>query len=253
MILKIYNTEVIDCSSSWNEVIPSPESRLLLIDIFIKICESDAVRALAGHSLNLDFKGSLDEFHYHTDLEFNSPLPFGHISQLDYKHSISSLNYQTGAEAENNKINGLFIESAPLALERIGIERRYMPYGVHLLPPGLRGIKRSISIVRSYLSHNYKNLPTVCPHLELKNFEFGAVVIWNAWTEYREDSEIGQYISGEYDHIRADSRTMQLHLGGICEGGQQGRENGAKHYPDIQKVLEEYWPNQFEVRELNGG
>ncbi len=253
MILKIFNTDVVDCSSSWNEVIPSPESRQLLIDIFLKICESDAVKVITHHSSNLDFQGSLDPHTHRIDLEFESPETFGMPSQQDYFHSISSYIFQIGKVAQEDKIAGLFIEPVSLALQRIENKRRYLGHDIHLLPPGLRGIRRSISIIHAYYSRNYNALPTFCPHKELKNFSLSAGVIWKQWTVYRDDSEHGQVLSGEFDGVMVDSRTMQIHLGSICEGGEQGRENGSKHYPDIQKVLDENWPQMFEVMELNGG
>ena len=43
MILKIYNVEVVDCSTSINLLVPNPESRKLLVDIFLTLCQSEAI------------------------------------------------------------------------------------------------------------------------------------------------------------------------------------------------------------------
>ena len=41
--IKIYNPDIIDCSSCPNAIYPNPDSIELLLDILLKVCESDVV------------------------------------------------------------------------------------------------------------------------------------------------------------------------------------------------------------------
>ena len=253
MKLKIYNIDVVDCSSSWNEVVPNPESRQLLIDIFLKICESEAIKAITSHSLILDFKGSKDMLAFHTDIEFRSPEAYGFNRRVDFCSDIANFDFKSGKDAETDKVAGLFIEHNAIALKHLEDEKKQFGNNLHLLPPGLHGIRRSIALLKSYYSRNFNNLPRFCQKTELRDFILRADVVWKEWVRYQYDPEYGQVITGEHDEISADSKKMQLHLGSICEGGHQGRENGSKHYSGIQKVLDQNWPTLFEVKELNGG
>ena len=56
MILKIFNKEIVDCSSSVNMLYPNPKSRLLLLDIITKLCESEVVTNIINIDLHLQFE-----------------------------------------------------------------------------------------------------------------------------------------------------------------------------------------------------
>ncbi|KKM06692.1 hypothetical protein LCGC14_1741450 [marine sediment metagenome] len=253
MILKLYNKDVVDCSSSWNQVIPNPETRQLLVDIFLKICESDAVRAITSHSLQLDFSNSSNMENFHTDIEFKSPYTHKFSNGGMYPPPLSTLFYNNDSQAKEDKIDGLFIESETTASSKVEHESKNLRHTLHLLPPGLRGLRRAVSIIKAFYSRNPNTLPRFLHNRILKNFRLYASVIWDVWAIYREDPQYGRVLDGENDSLSADSETMELFLGSFCEGGQQGRKDGAKHYPDIQRVLEDNWPTLFEVQELNGG
>jgi len=253
MILKIFNTEVVDCSSSWNEVVPNPQSRKLLLDIFLKICESEAVVAISGISMTLDFRGARDKFSPHRDITFRSSSCYHPQDRGSSIHQRDNYVFQTGIEAENDKLAGLFIERKEFTIEQMEREQLYWDKGLYLLPSGLRGIRKAISIIKSFFSRNYNSLPEAYRGRDLKNFSLDAYVVWKEWAIYKDDPADGRIINGEFDVISAQTEEMQLLLGGICEGGQQGRENGSKHFPSIQQVLNENWPDMFEVKELNGG
>jgi len=262
MKLKIYNPEVVDCSSSWNEMVPNPQSKNLLLDIFVKLCESEAIRIITGHSLQLSFQKSPGRFGLRQAvIGFQSPGVYG-FSDEGEDVPLSRYINQCGETAELNKIDGLYLEPETYARERLLSYGRDLADEMHLIPPGLNGIRRSESIIKAYFSGNYSSLPNFLPKEPLRNFSINAGVIWRAWflpnlgSKIIEDPDYGTYIDYSNqirDGISAETWEMSLQLGSICAGGQQGRENGDKHYPDIQKVLNDNWPGIFEVKELNGG
>ena len=255
MKFKIINTEVVDCSSSWNEVIPNPQSRSLLLDIFVKVCESEAIEVITENSLCLSFQEHTGEFrNYHIDVELRSPSAFG-FSQSDNYQPINNFILQTGKKAELNKVSGLFIEPENIAYEHL-MNFYDDSCQTYLIPPGLMGIRRSESIIKAYFSENHTSLPNFLPKKPLSYFSINAGVIWKSWIDYIDDITYGKIVNYQdesiLDGIGAESGEMTIHLGGICVGGQQGRENGDKHYPDIQKVLDENWPDMFKVEEQYG-
>lgn len=257
MKLKIYNPEVVDCSSSWNEVVPNPQSKNLLLDIFVKLCESEAIRIITGHSLQLSFQKSSGIFGTRQGvIEFQSPKVYGFSNEGEYV-PLSSHIKQCGETAELNKIDGLFLEPEINARERLLSYGHDLADKMYLIPPGLNGIRRSESIIKAYFSGNYYTLPNFLPKTPLTNFSISAGVIWKSWIKFTDDPKYGKVVDYSEnrisDGISAESWEMAVNLGGICAGGHQGREKGDKHYPDIQKVLNENWPEMFQVQELNGG
>ncbi len=161
--------------------------------------------------------------------------------------------FHSGKNAEKEKLEGLYIEPERIAQDRFRREVYHERY-VFLIPPGLRGARRAVQILRSYYSRNYHNIPYFLKNVVISSFTLSAGVIWKAWTLYQYDSnQNSPVLIGEIDDIRAESSEMSINLGRICAGGHQARENGGKHYVDIQKVLNENWPELYEVKELNGG
>ncbi|GAH36993.1 unnamed protein product [marine sediment metagenome] len=256
MKFKIINTEVVDCSSSWNEVIPNPQSRSLLLDVFVKVCESDAIEVITENYLCLSFQEHTGELgNYHIDVVLRSPSAFGFSEDHGVYKPLKNFILQTGKKAELNKVSGLFIAPENVAYEHL-LNYYDDSCQTYLIPPGLMGIRRSESIIKAYFSENHTSLPNFLPKKSLSYFSIGAGVIWKSWIDYIDDIAYGKIVNYQdesiLDGISAESGEMTVFLGGICVGGQQGRENGDKHYPDIQKVLDENWPEMFKVEEQYG-
>ncbi|MFX1448239.1 MAG: hypothetical protein ACFFCG_08885 [Promethearchaeota archaeon] len=56
---------------------PNPQSRSLLLDIFVKLRESEALKVITEHKLRLSFKERKGMFGHQPEIEFQSPCTFG--------------------------------------------------------------------------------------------------------------------------------------------------------------------------------
>lgn len=251
MILKIYNTEIVDCSSSFNVLIPNPISLKILIDVYLRLCESNAIESIIDHNLTL-------YFFQEPSIAFISPEghTFGHYEWQSNKFRLHRIKYdlKLGDFARQNKINGLYIESTRQAQLNISnqsqkCQRRTHANKYYYNPSGLKGVRKSVEIVESLLSGIPKNLPIFLNSKELSNFEIRARVIWREWSKYKEVPGIGFVQCGEIDGIYGDSRNFELYLGSICLGGHNGRPNGDKHFADVQRVLNKHYP-EYIIKEV---
>jgi len=111
---KIYDPTIIDCSSCHNAVFPNPESLEILLEIILKICESDVVTRIGQFNFWLN------------DIEFQSPKIIGtddyfHDRYRKKEGEVYSLH--NSKFDEMNKIAGLHVE-----LKEKSIERFKRPY-----------------------------------------------------------------------------------------------------------------------------
>ena len=51
---KIYNLDIIDCSSCSNSIFPDPESQKVLLEILLRVCESDVVTIIGRFYVNIN-------------------------------------------------------------------------------------------------------------------------------------------------------------------------------------------------------
>ncbi len=245
MILKIYNSEIVDCSSSCNILLPPPDSLKLIIDLFLRICESEAVENIVEHSITLEFEDDT------IGLISPNGNTFGHYEWYINKFVKHRLVYdlQLGNSAKRNKTFGIYISRIHDIEEHTHHHRAGYANTLYSIPAGIKGIRKSVEVVKSLLSNNTSNLPTFLYQKTLQNFEISAKIIWKVWSLYKKISEIGQVQCGEVDSISGSTREMNLYLGNICLGGHQGRPQGDKHFADIQNVLNEYYP-EYTIQEV---
>ena len=103
---KIYNIDFIDCSSCYNTIFPDPESHEILLEMILRVCESDVISRIGQFEFWLD------------DIELQSANIYGSDYE-GWKRDESSYDLHTGEYAERNKISGLYIEREDDARERI--------------------------------------------------------------------------------------------------------------------------------------
>ena len=131
--IKIYDPEVVDCSSCYNYIYPNPESREILLEMILRLYESDVVSRIGQFRFWLD------------GIELQSPGVIGEWYYKDEKENTFDL--QRGQEAEDNKLSGFFVEKKEEMLIRI------KKNNIFSIEPGLNGIRQAIF----YLKALYNN------------------------------------------------------------------------------------------------
>ena len=248
MKFKIYNPDMVDCSSSANMLVPSPESMRVILDLFLTICNSPAVESLLSYQVQLEFEDlTLHIISPDGSLYRRSNPRRGRINELKPQYSL-----RTSDLDRENKIYGLFIESLENAQISAPqrIVRSYQGSGMyHVSFPGIQGLRNVMGIIHAILSSNVSMIPSSIQNKELINFEFIAKIVWRAWSNFQQAPNIGDLQCGEADTISASSRRMEFNLGGITLGGQQGIPNGDKHFADVQKAINQAYP-QYMIKEI---
>lgn len=165
---KIYNIDIVDCSSCPNTIYPDPESRDILLEILIRVCESDVVFRIGRFKFWLD------------NIELQSPNVYG-TDYKDWEDEDSRYDSQTGKEAEINKLLDLHVEREGDTRERIKklkyFERQNTKKAFYI-ELGLKGIKKGINYINALYNNQRESLPNYLKDLNLKHFRFEGGVIW---------------------------------------------------------------------------
>jgi len=235
--IKIYNKEVIDCSSCHNTVYPDPESSELLLDILQGVCESDAVLVIGEFSVLIN------------DILLQTP-------KIDV-NNYSKPNYvlQSGKEAETNRIAKLYIEPEQESRERLRIPEHSFIRESHYIEPGLQGVQKGIRYIKSLFKSDRETLPEYLKDEILKKFVVSIEVIWkmDKW-------KMGENFKGNYDHIDSErdlitaiSTSSEIKF--FFSNNDNYMIYASKYYlghlNTIQRVLEQVAPGMYEADPMN--
>ena len=240
---KIYNIDIIDCSSCYNLIYPNPASREILLEMILRVCESDVISRIG------QFKFWLD------DIELQSPIVYG-AGGYKHKSENSRYNLQVGTKAELNKLSGLYVELKEDALERIiepsweGRHGLFICNRVFYIEPGLNGIRKAIMYIRSLYSNQRNNLPDYLKELNLKHFGFSSGIIWRMNKDWGKSKDgIFESIDYERDRIGASSTESGIEFGFGNFGGDSPdiytSERYLTHLNKITEVLDGIAPGKY--------
>ncbi|KKM18833.1 hypothetical protein LCGC14_1661700 [marine sediment metagenome] len=260
--LKIYNPEVVDCSSTWAHLTPPIESIELLLDILLELLKSDLIVNIGIIELTLDFGADSP----YTTYKSPEVLDKYFFDVLDYDLNLYDL--LQGSEAEENRLNELYIERKEKTEVRTRknqeeLDKKYpQKYKSFILPPGVKGVMQAIRIIQD---------------LNLGSVKFGSIyvdIIWKTWIHYynstpkeriifdliRDDEEVLESIDEIKDldlNIRKRVLKAFSHIGFELEGGlgfsaemslgKNYRYITQKHYDEILSFLKMKFNKQFKM------
>ncbi|GAI59142.1 unnamed protein product, partial [marine sediment metagenome] len=220
-----------------NSIYPDPESRDIILQILLKLCESDVVAAIGCFHFRLD------------NIKLQSPdaRGFDYASNNDGERKYK---LRTGFDAKLNKLAGLYVEREEKARKRINnsvIEDSYC------IEPGLNGIRKGISYIKSLYKDERDNLPRYLRKINLKYFKFSIGIIWDM------DKDRNMLEDGSFEFISYDRDSISGTCGpsGCCfnfynhDGWDYYLYNKPyfiSHLNKIQKILDDISPGKYEPR-----
>ncbi|UCC20827.1 MAG: hypothetical protein JSV62_05985 [Promethearchaeota archaeon] len=239
---KIYNKEVIDCSTCHNTIYPRPESREVLLEVLLRVSESDVVSRIAEFNVQLD------------DIELQSPRIYGADDKYDMERDNSEYTFQTGSLATKNKLSGLFVENENDAKERIKnlkyFRHQYTKKAFYM-EPGLEGIQKAINYIKLLYDKEQQKLPPYLKDFDLKYFSFSINVIWGMDERYRVKDGICDRIDTEHDYLNAGIYDSKFGFGFGNFGGESidiyTNPYYLEHLDKIQEILDEIAPGIYEA------
>ena len=233
---KVYNKEIIDCSSCYNTIYPKPESLQIIYEILDKICQSDVVSRIGQFIIKLN------------DIELQSPKVLGYSSgrnEEDY-------DFHTGELADNNKVSGLYIEREIDTKERIS-NLKYFRFQktskAYYIEPGLEGVRKAINYIRWISENKQEQLPNYLKDINLRYFSFTMGVLWKMDEEWRIKDGICNLIDYERDNIDVNSRESGFTFSFSNFGGDSPdiyiSEIYISHLNAITKILDDIAPGEY--------
>ncbi len=236
LTIKIIDSDIIDCSSCYNYIYPNPESRELLLEMILRIYESDVVSRIGQFKFSLDW------------IELQSPEVIGEWGYKDEKVKLFEL--QRGQEAENNKLSGLFVEKEEKMSVRIN--KANLTSQLYYIEPGLNGIRKAIFYLKALYNNDRDILPDYLKNVELTHFRFTGGVIWkmNEDKEWLVPTKNGIYdFISEHDTIGVSSTGSDMSFGFGNFGGDSSAIFTFPHYLDhlnaITEVMNDIIPGKF--------
>ena len=266
IIFKIFNPEVVDCSSTWSYLAPPIESIELLADIMLDLLQSDLIINIGKIELTLNY----GENSPYTSYKSPNVVDKYFLDVLDY--DLGQYDLHQGAKAEENKLNGLYIEKKEIA--EVGIKEHQakldhkfpQKYKNLLLPSGIDGVREALMII--------KNLNLGTEDCSIDFIMMYVDIIWKTWVGYfnttskkriifdliRDDEEVLDSIDEVKDldlNIRKKALNAFSHIGFEFQGGlgfnsklSLGKDYTyitQKHYKEIVSFLEVEFGIQFET------
>ena len=197
---KIYNPEVVDCSSTWAHLAPPIESIELLTNILYELLQSDLIVNIERLELNIDY----NEYLPYTTYTSPKILDKYFLDVLDY--NLKSYDLHQGQVAEKNKLNELYIEKKKWAEAKIkkyqeDLELKHpLQHKKLLLPPGIEGVKHAIRIIKD-LNLGWEDCPVnfIMMHVD---------IIWKMWIPYYNSTSKQRVI---YNLLRDDEDMVGFH------------------------------------------
>ena len=220
-----------------NSIYPNPESIEILLQILLKICESNVVAAIGCFHFTLD------------SIELQSPDTCG-FDNVNAKGGERKYELKTGFDAKRNKLAGLYVEREEEARKRMS---KTKINASHYIEPGLNGIRKGISYIKSLYKEEKDNLPRYLREVSMKYFQFSIGVIWDMKKDSKEmEDGTFQYISCDREYISGmcDLSGCWLHF---CNPDWEeyyiyNKPYFINHLNKIQKILDDISPEKYELR-----
>lgn len=193
-------------------------------------------------------------FHFWFDnIELRSPDACG-FDYVNDKEVERKYKLRTGFNAKRNKLAGLYVEKEEEARKRISSNEIETS---HYIEPGLNGIRKAISYIKSLYKKERDNLPRYLREINLKFFKFSIGVIW----DMTKDSRVMEDGIFEFFHHERDSIDGTCGPSGCCfnfsnrDGWDYYLYNKPyfiNHLNKIQKILDYISPGKYEPRHVGG-
>lgn len=154
--LKLYNSDVVDCSTGFVNIVPDEFNLRVLLDMILKIVESDFIQAIG--EFGIQFQGNVGSL-----ITIQSPYTTEEwgFNQNYYKScGIQKKNIikQDSEESKENKTYGLYVENLESAISRKSNDKT-----TSVVQSGLRGIKEAIQVIYCVLDKNVNHYPSMIP------------------------------------------------------------------------------------------
>ncbi|KKM18834.1 hypothetical protein LCGC14_1661710 [marine sediment metagenome] len=233
--IKIYNIEIVDCSSCYNLIFPNPQSREILLEMILRIYESGVISRIGEFTFLFD------------RIELQSPKVVGE-SRYKSKDDSSKYKFQSGEKAETNKLSGLYVEQKEDTLKRIKKTSSLRHVQTFYIEPGLNGIKQAIQYIRLLYNNQRDLLPDYLKDVEPHHFRFSGGVIWKMNEEWKIRNGLCDNIDGD-DTIGVSSIESDMFFGFGNFGGDSSDIFTSPRYLDhlnaITGVIDEIAPGKF--------
>lgn len=239
-----------------NYLNPKPDSNEELLDILIKLCDSNIVSRILGISatIDVDLKPKCKKF-YLPIINLSTPLAYGYYYyyDFDYECSIYKKNdykdfpIQSGEYAKENKTLNLYIEpedKAEIRLKNCSQNPKYR--SIYLIPSGLKGIQKIAYFINKGFIDNDVCIGNVI------DFAIEAYLLWDTWihlVESKTEQEILNLVGNGTENIEfwLDERDNVIFIDSKTKTIELGKNLPVKSF-DI--FIKETWNNKYK-RELS--
>lgn len=223
------------------------EARNILLQIVLKLCESDTVAAISSFAFWLD------------NVVLSSPSTRDAFSMYneDFK---GRYELRTDFGAVKNKLAGLYvIKEIKTNYElREPNKPQFNPdwdeiEASYIIEPGLRGIKKCVRDITSLSRKERDDLPPQLKDMRLSYFRFTIGVVWDKDKENRitEDGAF-EFMDHDRDYIsgKCDLSSCWLAISSFDERDLKDFKEVStiNHLNGLQKILDEVAPEKFELR-----
>lgn len=195
--LKIFNPEVVDCSSTWGYLAPPIESLELLVDILLKLLQSNLIINIGEIELKISPRENSPNTTYYSPKVIDKYF----LDVLDY--DLDSYDLYQGSKGEDNKLNELYVEKKEGFEIRIRklqerLEKKYpQEFKYLILSPGIDGVKHAIKIIQDLdLGAGDSSVNYLTMHVD---------IIWKTWINYYNSTTKERII---FDLIRDDEEEL---------------------------------------------
>jgi len=195
--LKIFIPEVVDCSSTWGYLAPPIESLELLIDILLKLVQSNLIINIGEIELKISPRENSPRTTYHSPKVIDKYF----LDVLNY--NLDSYDLYRGPKDEDNKLNELYVEKKEGFEIRIRnhqerLDKKHpQKYKYLMLSPGIEGIKQAIKTIR--------DLDMGVEDSSVDYLTLYVDIIWKTWINYYNSTTKERII---FDLIRDDEEEL---------------------------------------------
>ena len=237
--LKLYNFDVVDCSTGFVNIIPDESNLRVLLDMILKIVDSDFIHAIGN--FDIQFQGNVGSL-----ITIQSPYiteEWGFNRDFHISRGIEGKNIirQDSEESKKNKSYDLYVENLESAISRKSNDK-----DTNVVQSGLRGIKEAIQIIYTILDNQGDHYPSIIPH-DLDTIIFLSLSI-----------DIGFVEGALYmTRILLDSRRNLISIIFNSDGLPLPEEEYDKPVfsfigTHLTSILKESWPELFELNYVWG-
>lgn len=224
------------------------KTRTQLLQIVLKLCESDAIAAISSINFWVD------------DIWLNTPSPRDKIS-MESDDSREEYDLETDLDSVRNKLAGLYVKKGDYQEYQIKKDCHisnpdWQEVKVsYYIEPGLKGIKRCVTDLALLNEGEKDKLPIFLRDLLMDYFRFTVGVVWEKNRDSR-TSEDGAIIFTDYDSD---------YISGKCDSSNfwfviSDRDDDSlkvfnttpyvSHLNRIQKVLDDVEPKKFNIHPM---